>query len=242
MKKILAFILALLIPTAASAATLKEDVGPWRYETNVETVVFGRYDQDNNEDNGPEPIRWMILEEKDGKRLMIAKDLLEQKRYNQTYGPITWAECTLRTWLNDEFLKTAFTEEEQAAILLTDVDNSDEQGNPQYRNTTSGEDTQDRIFLLSYKEAMTYFPDTPSKRSTPTDHAAANGVRVDRAYKVDGRGCGMWWLRSAGPHQWRASMAYAPGTMRYTFATRDFVGVRPVMWVDISKLPESTEE
>ena len=183
-----------------------------------------------------------MLDVQGNQALLLASSGLETLPYHTQNVKCTWSGSSLRQWLNDDFVDDAFSADELCAILKKRVENSDEQGNPQYRNTTSGEDTQDRIFLLSYKEAMTYFPDTPSKRSAPTDHAAANGVRVDRAYKVDGRGCGMWWLRSAGPHQWRASMAYAPGTMRYTFATRDFVGVRPVMWVDISKLPESTEE
>ena len=71
MKRILALLLVLLIPATAFGATLKEDVGPIRYESNVETVRFGRYDQDNDPENGPEPIEWIVLEEKDGKRLCL---------------------------------------------------------------------------------------------------------------------------------------------------------------------------
>ena len=32
------------------------------------------------------------------------------------YTPVTWADCTLRDWLNGEFLNTAFTSEEQAML------------------------------------------------------------------------------------------------------------------------------
>ena len=242
MKRILALLLVLLIPATALGATLKEDVGPVRYESNVETVQFGRYDQDNHPENGQEPIEWIVLEERDGKRLLFARDLLERKRFNETYGNNNWEGCTLRTWLNTEFMQKAFTAEERAAILLTHVDNSKAQDNPAFRNTNSGNDTDDYIFLISYKECVTYFPETPSRRAAPTDHAIANGAIADKSYKINGRGCGFWWLRSIGPHPWRASMAYAPGTMRYTYFTRDFVGVRPMMWVDISKLPENAKK
>ena len=240
MKRITAAVLALLLLAMCSSASA-DLVGPIRYESNFNTMVFGRYEQDNDPDTEPEPITWIILDEQDGKRLLISRDLLDCKRFNEVYGPITWEECTLRTWLNEEFLQTAFTEEEQAAIPLTDVDNSKAQDNPDYHDTTSGNNTQDRIFLISAGEALKYFPDNESRRSVPTEYAIARGAKYDHAYQIDGRQCGWWWFRSAGPHQWRASIAYAPGTLRYTFTTRIFIGVRPMLWVDLSKLPEEAE-
>ena len=52
MKRIFALLLALLIPAAAFAGTPKEYVGPFRFEMEVETVQFGRYDQDNDPEDG----------------------------------------------------------------------------------------------------------------------------------------------------------------------------------------------
>lgn len=239
MKRITGWILAMILLAACSAATAME--GPREYISDVETVTFGRYEQDNNPDNGPEPIRWIVLEERDGKRLLFAKDLLDQHRYNDVYGSITWEACELRTWLNSEFLQTAFSEDEQKAILLTDVDNSHAQDNPAF-TTTSGNDTQDRIFLISYAEASRYFADNESRRSAPTDYAIAQGVRFDRTYEIDGRPCGMWWTRSAGNNQWRVSFSYFWGKLNFTFATKDVVGVRPMLWVDISLLPEKNNQ
>ena len=215
--------------------------GPARYESRTETVTFGQYEQDNNPENGPEPIQWIVLEEQDGKQLLFAKDLLDKGRYNETYGDITWAECDLRAWLNNEFYQTAFTEEEQAAILLTEVDNSPAQSHPKYR-TSSGINTQDRIFLISYAEAEKYFPDNESRRAAPTDYAVARGVKINNYYEIDGRKCGMWWLRSAGQDQWRVGMSYFYGELNYSYATKDVVGVRPMMWVDLSLLPDEQEQ
>ena len=235
MKKIIALFATFLTLAACSAAAALE--GPTHYTSNVETVTFGHYEQDNNPENGPEPIRWIVLEEQDGKRLLFAKDLLDQHRYNVKYGFITWEECELRTWLNNEFLNTAFSEKEQAAILLTDVDNSHAQDDPSFR-TTSGNDTKDKIFLISYAEAKKYFPDNESRRSAPTDYAIARGVKTERAYEIDGRPCGMWWTRSAGNAQWRVSFSYFWGKLNYTYATKPVVGVRPMLWVDTSLLPD----
>jgi hypothetical protein len=129
-------------------------------------------------------------------------------------------------------------EKEQQAILMTDVDNSSAQDNPAFR-TTSGNNTQDRIFLISYAEANRYFADNESRRSAPTDYAAARGVKYDRTYEIDGRPCGMWWTRSAGNSQWRVSFSYFWGKLNYTYATKDVVGVRPMLWMDPSLLPET---
>ena len=238
MKKTIAWILMLALLAGCPAATALE--GPTKYESNVETVLFGHYEQDNNPDNGPEPIRWIVLEERDGKRLLFAKDLLDQHRYNTKYGLITWEDCELRTWLNHDFLDTAFTEAEQAAILLTDVDNSHAQDDPSFR-TTSGNDTQDIMFLISYAEAKKYFPDNESRRSAPTDYAISRGVKFERAYEIDGRPCGMWWTRSAGNAQWRVSFSYFWGKLNYTYATKPVVGVRPMLWADTALMDEAAE-
>jgi len=238
MKKIISFLMALLILAACTAASALE--GPTQYTSNVKTITFGHYEQDNNPDNGPEPIRWIVLEEQDGKQLLFAKDLLDQHRYNVKYGSITWEECELRTWLNSEFMNDAFSEEEQKAILLTDVDNSHAQDDPSFR-TTSGNDTKDKIFLISYAEAKKYFPDNESRRSAPTDYAISKGVKIERAYEIDGRPCGMWWTRSAGNAQWRVSFSYFWGKLSYTYATKPVVGVRPMLWVDTKALTDYAE-
>ena len=233
MRKITGWILILVLLISCNAAAAME--GPKAYDSSFETLSFGRYEQDNNPDNGPEPICWIVLEKQEGKRLLFAKDLLDKKQYNAIYKSITWEESDLRTWLNTDFLQTAFTEEEQAAILLTDVDNSPAQSHPNYK-ATSGNNTQDKIFLISYAEATTYFTDNESRRSAPTDYAIAQGVKYDRAYEIDGRPCGMWWLRSAGDRQWRVMISYFWGKLNYTFAKKDVVGIRPMLWVDLNLL------
>lgn len=237
MKRVIAALLLIMLLGGISSACAGT-AGPGKYESHAETVSFGRYEQDNNLDNGPEPIRWLVLEEQEGKRLLYAKDLLDKRRYNETYGDITWENCTLRAWLNSDFLQAAFTEEEQAAILLTEVNNSAAQANPAYR-TAGGNNTRDRIFLISWAEAMKYFPDNESRRSAPTDYAIARGVKINGYYEIDGRKCAMWWLRSPGQDQWRVSMSYFYGELNYSYATKDVVGVRPMLWVDTALLPEN---
>ena len=120
-------------------------------------ITFGHYEQDNNLDNGPEPIEWIILDydEATHRALLLSRYGLEAKPYNTEEVGTTWEKCTLRSWLNDEFLNAAFSTEEQSAILVTDVDNSDGQCYNGW-GTSGGNNTQDRIFLLSYAEANKY--------------------------------------------------------------------------------------
>ena len=240
MRRITVVLLMIILLGMIPAAHAGKE-GPMKYDSHFETVAFGRYEQDNNPDNGPEPIQWIVLEEQEGKRLLYAKDLLDKHRYNETYGSITWAESDLRAWLNNEFFQAAFTEEEQAAILLIDVDNSAAQCHPKYQ-ATGGADTQDKVFLISYAEAAKYFEDNESRRAAPTDYAIAQGVKANNYYEIDGRKCGMWWLRSPGEKQYRVSMSYFSGILNYSYATKDVVGIRPMLWVDTGMLPEEKNE
>lgn len=58
-----------------------------------------------------------------------------------------------RCWLNDKFYNTAFSEEEQAVVVNTNVVNED---NPFY-NAEGGNDTADKVWLLSLGETERYF-------------------------------------------------------------------------------------
>ena len=152
-------------------------------------ITFGSYEQDNNPSNGPEPIQWQVLDVSDGSALIVSEYALDVRAYNNEWVNITWAECTLRGWLNGEFYDTAFNEEEKGRIALTKVENAD---NPRY-GTEGGEDTEDRIFLLSLEEAKTYFEGNEDRRAFPTEYAIAQDVYVN-----DDLGTVWWWLRSPG--------------------------------------------
>lgn len=94
-----------------------------------DTVRFGSYEQDNDLNNGAEAIEWLVLDKQDGKLLLLSKDALDAKPYNEEDEDVTWETCTLRSWLNDTFYTTAFRQEEQGSIATTKVKNED---NPKY--------------------------------------------------------------------------------------------------------------
>ena len=153
---------------------------------------------------------------------------------------MTWEDCTLRAWLNDTFLNRAFTQEEQTAILLTDVDNSRAQGYSSWA-TDGGSDTQDMVFLLSYADAQYYFglvygdKNNRMARTNPTPYALARGAWVssdDPTY--DGKYAAWWWLRSPGGEQNRAARVSPEGGLVGSSVNYTYTMIRPVIWVDLS--------
>lgn len=82
-----------------------------------ETFQFGRFEQDNKKNNGPEEITWIILKVEPGKVLAISRDGLEAMKYHSTLETVDWAECDVHNWLNDDFYNTAFTDEEKNMML-----------------------------------------------------------------------------------------------------------------------------
>ncbi len=175
----------------------------------------------------------------DGKSLLLSRYGLDAKPYNTVWSHITWEQCTLRKWLNGEFLKAAFSEEEQSAIMLTNVDNSKAQGYSGW-GTNGGSNTQDRIFLLSYAEANKYLgvtyddSNTQKSRVAPTAWAKAQGASTNDSYTTaEGKPAGWWWLRSPGTYQYNAANVFNDGSLIDSNVNDDFDVVRPAFWMNL---------
>lgn len=218
-----------MIAAAAAARDAKFAVGNY--------VSFGTYPQ-TKAGNDATPIEWLVLARDGNKALLISCYALDAQPYNKDYTSVTWETCTLRTWLNSTFYNKAFSSAEQAAILTTNVDNSKNQCYSGW-NTSGGNNTQDKVFLLSYAEANKYFGvthDTTSNtksRVAPTAYAIAQGAAAD---SVDGNAAGWWWLRSPGHDQSRAALVYPVGSLYFRNVSLASGSVRPALWVNIEAL------
>ena len=208
-------------------------------------VALGNYEQDNNMENGAEPIEWIVLDVQEGKTLLISRYALDCKKlHDYDTGSLTWEMCTLRAWLNSDFLNTAFSAEEQQAILVTEVDNGKNQGYPGYHRVTGGKNTEDRLFLLSFAEAKQYFPSDESQRpKTGNEYDVYNAVdylptatcqstAYARAHGANA-GLALWWLRSPGENQKCAMFVAGNGAAGYKVPYYIPDGtVRPALWVE----------
>ena len=185
-----------------------------------EYVKFGSYPQNNG--SAREPIEWLVLEVSGNEAFMVSRYGLDCQPYNSAYKDITWAQCDLRRWLKGEFLKAAFSAEEQQRIKLSEV----AKGDNLECGTRGGKNTQDRVFCLSLAEAERYFKNDSERKCKPAGHARNQGAEVD-----DSNGCCFWWLRSPGTDQSNASYVDSDGELQPygSIVSDDSIAVRPAL-------------
>ncbi len=193
-------------------------------------LFFGTYEQDNDTSNGKESIEWIVLDVQDGKALVISKYILDYKPYNTSKTDVTWETCTLREWLNNDFLSYAFSADEIAMIPTVTV-SADK--NPEY-STDPGNATQDQVFLLSFAEADKYFSSGKAGKGKPTDYAYENNNRQYGTFP----GRYPWRLRTPGENQQCVMYMSENGDIDDIVMYGNFVeskgGIRPAMWIDLN--------
>lgn len=191
-------------------------------------IEFGSYYQDDL--SRKTPIKWRILDIKDGKALLISELLLDAQPYNKEFKEITWENSSIRDWLNNEFINEAFNSQEKSRISLTLLDNCD---NPEY-GTNAGNDTKDKVFLLSLDDVYKYLPNENQRAIKVTAYAKKRGAYVCRSDDCR-KGNGVWWLRSPGKDQSYATDVYFSGDI---FGRGDLVvihdnAVRPALYINL---------
>ena len=194
-------------------------------------VYFGTYEQDNDTTNGKEDIEWLVLAKENNRILVVSDKALDCKPYNQSRDYVTWETCSLRNWLNNDFINAAFTAEERAKIPTVTV-SADK--NPEY-NTNPGNATKDKVFLLSIVEAEKYFTSDKARMCVPTEYAISNGAYTSGSYTKGGKATCWWWLRSPGCNRNYAARVNLFGSViRFgDIVDYDSDAVRPAMWITI---------
>ena len=187
---------------------------------------------------------WRVLDIHNNTALLITEYIIEQGQYHDAYKDITWADCSLRRYLNGEFYDR-FTAADQARILPVINSNPD---NPWY-GTKGGVDTEDRIFLLSLEEATCrYFGDSSSKLYHPGRNQRYWFQRKDennyrRKAGLEGKEwTTWWWLRTPGRVSVKAVYVHGDGNigiqgnniLKGNIADGKCLGgVRPALWLKL---------
>ena len=218
---LLALMLFALIPAGAEEAA------------GYDTLFFGRYEQDNDPENGPEPVEWLILDRQDGRALLLSRFALEAHRFHTRDVKVQWDKCQLREWMGTEMFSALFTPEEQEAVLLTHLT---AEKHPRF-HTDPGGDTDDRIFLLSIQEVEKYFPDQASRTVQPTPYA-----RLTTHAHVEKNGNTGWWLRTTGHSADDEARVSSIGKFINFQVNWRFDTVRPALWVDLMLLPDAESQ
>ena len=227
-----------IVKSAKNTSAMDENTATRNDVQTGSYLTFGTYPQ-TADGTDETPIEWLVLERNGNKALLVSRYNLDAQPYNTEWTDITWEKCTLRTWLNRTFMNKAFTWNEKNSIVLTDVDNSKNQGYSKW-DTDGGKNTQDKIFLLSYAEANKYFG-VESRGHSGSDENVKPPVATTAYAFAQGADCapasgkkvGVWWLRSPGSIQLHAACVYFDGSLGSCSASYDGICVRPAMWVNL---------
>ncbi len=219
----------------------------------ADNLYFGTYQQSSDGSGGysTDPIQWRVLENTEGELFLLSDQNLDVFQYNIANVNVTWATSTIRSWLNgydashnigtgyagvdytsDNFISTAFSDGERTAIAETNVVTADN------GSVDGGDDTTDKIFLLSIEQAQnsSFFSDNSSRIATNTAYVAGGGT-LDGYMNGVGE-ANSWWLRSPGIYA--ENVAYvAEGGSVYSnggSVNRYDVAVRPAFHLGLNSV------
>ena len=143
--------------------------------SSFDTVKLGKYEQDNNLNNGKEDVEWFVLKKDGGKALLLSKYIIDLKQFDELidikgeiieekrdeYSTLTsWKNSLVRDWLNGEFYNNTFNDKEKELICESEINYSMEFKSPYsngaFVNMYGNEKVNDKIFLLSSDDINLY--------------------------------------------------------------------------------------
>lgn len=168
-----------------------------------------------------EPIKWRVIKCENGEALLLSDIVLDKQKYNKRLKKVTWEKSTLRKWLNKKFMNRAFSSSEQEAIHTTKVINEDNY----YYKTDGGNDTLDKIYLLSLSET------DEEKEYGFTD---SYGMTIKYSNYADLDDYQYWWLRTPGEKNISAAAVDMSGKAYFGGGESDMeLGIRPVLHLNL---------
>ena len=155
-----------------------------------ENIVLGNYGSDKN------PIEWTVLERNDSDLLLISRYYVTSKVANgdqsleysddrDRHDYHCWSQSTLREWLNNEFIKTSFSES-QIMHLMTNIINTEEYSVDDYDGWNEEEitvTTEDKVYIPS-KADVEYYNLSPVQSMRNPDGAPIEGWLRDRGHGI----------------------------------------------------------
>ena len=192
------------------------------YGTLPAYIWLGTYPQNDIEGTQSEPVKWSVLTQNGSEALLMADKIIDSKRYNENYSPVTWDNSDVRTWLKGDFKNKIFTTEQFDNILINKTISTTEGG--------ASVTTNDKVILLSSDDADNYFIDNSTRRTSVTPYSG-------NIMSIAGDANGPWWLRGRGTGDYNTRYISANGAIDYSGreVNTDGIGIRPAIYVDLSK-------
>lgn len=194
-------------------------------------VSFGTYEQDGDTSNGKEPIEWIVSETWVSNNkyivMLISKKTLFVSQYNETNDDVTWQSCSLRKYLNNDFVKDAFTIDEQTLLFENEIQTLP---NPNATGVSSDFTTKDRVFVPDYGD-YNEFDMFIEERADLTAAAKKQAEGIDKDKYIDNS----WWMRTEGQDLKHALTFNNTGEAVFEDGdpVDSYCGVRVAIWLAI---------
>lgn len=194
-----------------------------------EIITLGRYPYEIS--GAVRPIEWQIMQVEAERMLVLARQPLAARPYAMTQEPTCWENSDLRRWLNEEFLREAFTEAELERIL--GAAELPEAGTDaflwqMFGMYTTTESIQERVFIPMAQDLAQWYP---QEEASSLFYCDAEAEATPWAQE-QGATEGCWWLRES---MQQAPMAYicSPcASVGFSMISEtNLQGVRPAMWL-----------
>ena len=237
---VMSVLLLASIPTTqlkAEAATLNNLQAGCNEETTTwEYIYFGNYWQNDTNGDGEvnmsdskEPIVWRVLSTSGNKVILLAEQNLDARTYHDSEVDIDWADCQLRTWLNESFYMNAFTDAERAAIQTsTIVTKGDSFLGTQDVTTT------DKIYIPSLEDISNCNYGFLATNGYDDNRTATNtNYTATKPNMYAGGTPDVYWLRNVGQYS-NIMTVLTNGIWDYHTKPDYVCGVRPMLELDIS--------
>lgn len=196
-----------------------------------DVVEFGHYEQDNDTSNGKEKIRWKVVHVDESCLYLVSEYCLDCQPYNEKGTNSNWSVSSLKEWLENDFLETAFSKKEQEKLV--EVTNNAKEFNTKTNSTIlSAATTSDIVYLLSVDEMRVIYSIDWIGQCKATEYARQQGCPVN-----DMTGYCEWWTRTRA--RFSSGVAVIPSTVYHAFSAVEngkALGIRPMIVVNASLL------
>ena len=230
----------------------------------ADNIYFGTYQQSSDGNGGynVDPIKWRVLENAEGKLFLLSDKNLDAQPYHSDWEIISWERSTIRSWLNgyeatsndggddgtdytsNNFIENAFSDDEQEAIDDTYVYNATQSNestapNPDHSDASGGNNTTDKIFLLSIEEVTNTTYGFISDGNASGDSSGRVALNTERCYYAWGsNGENDWWLRTVGNDRNDAAYVEYTGEIDSFGISVDYSysGIRPAFNLNLNSV------
>lgn len=190
-------------------------------------IKLGKYSQRSSDATVCDSIEWRVLDIVGSRALVISRFALDVLPFNGMKEVFSWENSTLRAWLNNGFLRNAFSDTERSRIIGSTVSTKEQRG---FGFGTKSVTTRDKLFLLSEDEVKQHLYNDKERLCQHTPYAAS---RINNPNFID-KNCD-WWLRTPAGTTSGAKFVTRFGEINSNGVWVDAsnFGVRPAMWVEL---------